>query len=108
MILWRTVFSSGDLGWIAVVSILSMIMFIVGFVLAFFHRLSAEGDQAIWQSLPVHVAMLTVAWALWIFSLSFAPSIGTVPADDPTHRDGHGLADDLAELGAPAETGFRG
>lgn len=86
MILWRTVFSSGDLGWIAVVPILSMILFIVGFVLAFFPRLSTEGDRAIWQSLPLHVAMLTVAWCLWIFSIAFAPSVGTVPAEDPNPR----------------------
>lgn len=32
---WQIVFSSGELGWIAVVSILSMILFIGGFVLVF-------------------------------------------------------------------------
>lgn len=83
MILWRTVFSAGDLGWIAVASILSLILFIVGFVLAFFPRSSSDGDRAVWQSLPLHVAMLTVAWALWIFSIAFAPSVGSVPAEDP-------------------------
>lgn len=86
MTLWRSVFSSGDLAWIAVVSILSLILFIGGFVLAFFPRLSADGDRAIWQTLPLHVAMLTVAWALWIFSIAFAPSVGTVPAEDPNPR----------------------
>ncbi|MEI6538619.1 MAG: hypothetical protein WCO86_03710 [Planctomycetota bacterium] len=82
---WQIVFSSGELGWIAVVSILSMILFIVGFVLVFFPAGSA-GDRAIWKSLPLQVAMLTVAWALWIFSIAFAPSIGTVPAEDQNSR----------------------
>ncbi len=83
MTLWNAVFSSGDLGWIAVVSILSLILFIVGFVLVFFPPTSTGGDPSLWKSLPLHVAMLTVAWALWIFTLSFAPSIGTVPDVDP-------------------------
>jgi ammonia channel protein AmtB len=86
MILWQTVFSSGDLGWIAIVPILSMLLFIIGFVLIFSPRIFTEVDPAIWQSLPLHVAVLTVAWGLWVFSIAFAPSVGTVPALDPNPR----------------------
>lgn len=85
MIKWWTEFPAGDVGWIAGTSIVSTMLFIFGFVLSHFPRDSAD-NRAIWSALPLHVAMLTVSWALWIFTLAFAPSVGTVPEEDPNPK----------------------
>ena len=86
MILWRTVFSAGDLAWVAIISVLSMVLYIAGFVRVHFPLVPTRSDRVIWKSLPLLLAMLTVAWSLWIFSLTFAPSIGTIPDVDPNPR----------------------
>lgn len=82
MILWKSLFEAGHLGWVALVSILSVVLYIGGFVLAFFPSTSPESDRNVWRALPLNAAMLTVAWGLWIYTLSFGPSMGTMPADN--------------------------
>lgn len=83
MIQWRTLFSAGDLGWMSLISILPLVFYIAGFIIAFIPPGTRDDDQAMWRSLPLHTAMLTVAWSLWVFTMTFAPSIGTVPTPDP-------------------------
>jgi len=86
MILWKTVFSTGDVGWLTIISVVSTVLYVAGVIRILLPQISGEHERSIWNSLPIHVAGLTVAWSLWIFTLSFAPSVGTIPEVDPNPR----------------------
>lgn len=86
MSLWKTIFSAGDVGWLSIVAVLSVLLYVAGAVRVLLPPTSSGSPRSVWKTMPVQVASLTVAWSLWIFSLSFAPSAGTVPAVDPNPK----------------------
>ncbi len=86
MILWKTVFSAGDVGWLLIVAVVSTVLYLAGMIRIMFPQNATEAEAALWNSMPLHVAGLTIAWSLWIFTLSYAPCYGTIPKVDPNPR----------------------
>ncbi|HIE95447.1 MAG TPA: hypothetical protein EYQ63_00190, partial [Fuerstia sp.] len=86
MIRYQTIFDSGDLGWICLASVVSLLAYLAGVFLVFGSQLKSSPSEAFWRTLPHLAAMLTVAWGLCVYSLGFGPSLGTVPEFDPNPR----------------------
>ncbi len=80
---WATQIDSGDVAWLLIMTVLPMVFTTAGFALVLTSRFQGNGVDDIWGRLPVLVASLLIAWGLWIYSLAFGPSWGTVPKVDP-------------------------
>lgn len=81
---WATDFDSGDVAWLLIMTVLPMVLTTAGFALVLKPRLPGNDVDGIWGGLPVLIASLLIAWGLWIYSLAFGPSWGTVPKIDPS------------------------
>ena len=86
MISWRDTFPSGSLVWLLLVAILAPLLATIGYALLLSRSqqsMAAKLKSGLVSGIPVIASELLLCWGLWIYSLSFAPSWGTVPEVDP-------------------------
>lgn len=83
---WQALFEAGDLAWVSLGLLLSLALFATGFLLAYSPRLDDQRSREFWTTLPLYAALATVAWGLWVYTLTFGPSAGTIPAVDPNPK----------------------
>lgn len=109
MIRYQNIFDSGDLGWICLASVVSLMAYLAGVFLILGSQLHDSRVGGFWRMLPQLTALLTVAWGLCVYSLCFGPSLGTIPEVDPNPRPMLSLQEMMAiEDATPDETHLYG
>ncbi len=83
---WQAFFDGGDIASVSLGFLLSLTLFVAGFLLVFGPRSEDQRTREFWKSLPLLTAGATVAWVLWVYTLSFGPSAGTIPETDPNPK----------------------
>jgi ammonium transporter, Amt family len=109
---WHNTFDAGSAAWILVATAAVLVLFGPGLWL-FYSGLAARRNLAeLARTWLVLLAALSVTWSMWIYSLAFGPSWGTVPSVETAEpvvtdlRDMLGVsgrtpyaADAIAEMG---------
>ena len=79
MISWADKFPSGSLAWMLLLTLLPVAFIGVGYFLTLSALLSTPRRMALLRSVPVLIAAVSLAWAMWGYTLAFGPSWGSIP-----------------------------
>lgn len=84
---WHNRFVAGDIVWIVMAAICAFVLLWPGWTLFYYGLL---GKRSLWETRNTTrkglslLAVLSIVWCLWGYSLAFAPSWGTMPTSSET------------------------